>query len=56
MILKALAYIALALTIVPPFMFLGDSIELDAMKNVMIAGVFLWFATAPLGFRDREAS
>lgn len=56
MILKVLAYIALALTIVPPFMFLGDSIELGAMKNVMIAGVVLWFATAPFGFSDKKVS
>lgn len=56
MILKVIAYLALVLTIVPPFMFLADSIEVEAMKNVMIVGFVMWFATAPFGFKDQKAS
>lgn len=53
-----LSLIALALTIVPPLLFLtgglaGDGAE-SLMKTLMMAGTVLWFATAPLWMRRED--
>lgn len=45
--LKILGFTALALTLVPPLLFLAGSMALPAMKGVMLGGCILWFASAP---------
>jgi len=47
MTLKILGLAALALTIVPPFLFLFQAITEPAMKGSMLAGCALWFMAAP---------
>lgn len=53
-----LSLIALALTLVPPLLFLtgglpGDDTD-SYMKNLMMAGTVLWFATAPVWMRRED--
>lgn len=55
MLIKVLGLLALALTIVPPVLFLTGSLALPAMKAVMLGGCVLWFATAPFFLRGGEA-
>lgn len=44
---KILALAALALTVVPPALFLFHHIAEPLMKGLMVAGCALWFCTAP---------
>lgn len=45
--LKPIALLGLALTIIPPiFLFAGIANSLDTTKNVMFAGMLIWFAAA----------
>ena len=46
-LVHALSFLALALTIVPPVLFATGSLGEEPMKLTMIAGVVLWFLTAP---------
>ncbi|MGA4643913.1 hypothetical protein [Limisphaera sp. 4302-co] len=46
-VLRILAFGALGLTVVPPFLFMIQQLGESAMKGWMLAGTFLWFATAP---------
>ncbi len=39
---------ALGLTIVPPLLFMFQSVAEPMMKSLMIAGCMLWFIFAPL--------
>jgi len=43
---KILGPLALALTVMPPLMFMFHSMAGPLMKNLMLAGCILWFATA----------
>ncbi len=47
-VLKILARLGLGLTIIPSILFLFDSMSLETVKIIMIIGLVLWFATAPL--------
>ncbi len=49
--MKLLGLAALALTIVPPFLFMTKSLAEAAMKGIMLAGVVLWFVAAPFGMK-----
>ncbi len=49
--MKLLGLAALALTIVPPFLFMTKSLAEATMKGTMLAGVVLWFVTAPFGMK-----
>jgi hypothetical protein len=40
--------VALALTIVPPVLFLSGSLADGSMKSLMLAGTILWFIAWPL--------
>ena len=51
---KILGGIALALTIVPPLLFLAGSMALATMQTVMLVGCVLWFATAPFFMKAGE--
>ena len=44
--IKILGPLALALTVVPPLMFMFHGMAGPLMKDLMLAGCILWFATA----------
>ncbi|NGO38024.1 hypothetical protein G4L39_01245 [Limisphaera ngatamarikiensis] len=50
-IFRVLAFAALALTVVPPFLFMIQQLAEPTMKSWMLAGTVLWFATAPWALR-----
>ena len=45
---RILGFAALGLTIIPPLLFMGQTMAEPAMKNLMIAGCVLWLIFAPL--------
>lgn len=45
---KVLGFLALAGTIVPPFLFLIQALAEGPMKGIMLVSTLLWFATAPV--------
>ena len=45
--LKVISFLALALIIVPPILYLASAMEKSSMGTVMIVGTVLWFATVP---------
>lgn len=45
---KALGFVALAGTVVPPALFLFKALGEGPMKGIMLASAILWFATAPI--------
>lgn len=47
MLLKALALLALTLTLIPPILFATGSLAEGTMKALMLIAALLWFATAP---------
>lgn len=49
--MKLLGLVALALTIVPPVLFMTRSLAEATMKSIMLAAVVLWFASAPFGMK-----
>lgn len=49
--IRILAFVALGLTVVPPLLFLAQQLGETAMKNWMLLGTVLWFATAPRALR-----
>ncbi len=51
---KYLGLLALAATIVPPALFMCKLMPLDAMKWIMFAATFVWFATAPVWMKGSE--
>jgi hypothetical protein len=50
-IFRVLAFAALALTVVPPFLFMIQQLAEPTMKSWMLVGTVLWFATAPWALR-----
>ena len=53
--LKLISYLALALTIIPAILFLTDILELSDVKLAMIAGMVLWFVSAPFSQKRQNA-
>ena len=47
-ILQVVSWLALAATIVPSILYLGDSMPLATVKTWMLAGTVVWFATVPM--------
>ncbi len=45
-VLRLLCVVALALTIVPPWLASGGQMESAALKQLMLAGTILWFVAA----------
>lgn len=45
---KVIGFLALAGTIVPPFLFLIQALAEGPMKGIMLVSTVLWFATAPI--------
>ncbi len=48
---KVLAALALGLTVVPPLLFLSQSLAEEPMKHLMLAGCVLWFAASPFALK-----
>jgi hypothetical protein len=46
--LQLVSWIALTATIVPPLLYLADSMPLDTVKTWMLAGTVVWFVTVPM--------
>ena len=55
-VLKILSRLGLALTIIPAFLFLLDSMSLKTVKLTMIAGAVLWLITAPIIQKQNQNS
>lgn len=53
-ILKVISIIGLALTIIPVYFVLKGSIDDDTYKNLMLAGTFVWFFTAPFWIFNKK--
>jgi hypothetical protein len=51
----ALSFLALALTIVPPVLFVAGSLGEGPMKLTMLVGAVLWFLTAPRWLHGGES-
>jgi hypothetical protein len=51
---KAVSWLALAATILPPLLFFADRLTLDATKVWMLAATAAWFVATPL-WMDRSA-
>ncbi len=45
-ILKVISYLGLALSLIPGLLVFAGTIELETSKNLLIAGMLLWFLTA----------
>jgi hypothetical protein len=46
-VLQIISWIALAATILPAILFLGEHISLDESKWAMLAATLVWFAVTP---------
>jgi hypothetical protein len=55
-LLWSLAFIGLSATILPAILVFSGAIELGAHKAMMVVGMILWFATAPLFMKRRDSS
>lgn len=52
-VLVIISIIGLILALIPAFMVFFGKIDLDAGKNLMLAGTLLWFATAPFWMKPK---
>ncbi len=55
LVLKSLSSIGLLLTAAPCFLYLFDALSLSQTKLLMVIGMVLWFATAPIIQKERHA-
>ena len=55
LVLKSLSRIGLLLTATPCFLHLFDALSLPNTKLLMVIGMILWFATAPIIQKERHA-
>lgn len=53
-LLRIIAYLGLALTIVPSLLFFFDVLTLDTMKRTMTIGMILWLCAAPIVQKAKE--
>ena len=54
-LLKLVSAVGLVLTIVPAFLVFSGSITWDGHANLMLAGMILWFVTAPFWMKKEGA-
>jgi hypothetical protein len=48
------SYLALALVIVPPFLFMLHTLpDLDTVKRLMLVGTVLWFVVSPFWLKKQ---
>jgi hypothetical protein len=52
-ILAILGVVGLILTVVPSFLFMAGSMDIDKVAAWMLAGMILWFACRIPGIRTR---
>lgn len=45
-VLKIISYAGLAMTLIPPVLFLFNLIELSQLKLYMLIGMIIWFGSA----------
>lgn len=55
-ILIAISFVGLALTIVPAFLVFSQKMTLEQNKNLMFIGTIMWFVTAPLWMKHKKES
>lgn len=51
---KAISWLALAGTLLPPLLFFADSISLESVKLLMLGATVAWFVATPL-WMERSA-
>ncbi len=56
LVLTIVARLGLVLTILPPILFLFDTLPLDSVKWVMLLGTLLWLGASPFLQKKHEAS
>lgn len=54
-LLRIISSLGLALTILPPVLFLAGSMTLERVQVLMILGTVVWFLSAPIGQRLRAS-
>ena len=47
-ILQCVSWLALAGTLLPSCLFVGNAVDLDLVKTVMLVSAIVWFAATPL--------
>ncbi|MFA5293360.1 MAG: hypothetical protein WC496_10040 [Phycisphaerae bacterium] len=47
-IFKIISFLALVILILPSFMYFADKMNLDQVKNAMLAATVIWFVAASL--------
>lgn len=53
-LLKIISFAGLGLTIFPSFLVFKGMITITAHYNLMLAGMILWFGTAPFWIKSKE--
>ncbi len=53
-LLKTLSFIAILMTIVPSILVFNGKMDLETNKNIMTAGMLLWFAATPFWMDKKE--
>jgi hypothetical protein len=53
-LLIIISIIGLGLTIIPSILVFMQDISLESHKQLMLIGMILWFATAPLWIKEQE--
>lgn len=48
---KPISWVSLLLIVVPPVLYITDSITADMMNLLLLVGTIIWFVTAPLWMR-----
>jgi protein-S-isoprenylcysteine O-methyltransferase Ste14 len=55
LILKALSFVGLGLTVAPAFLVFAGTLAWTSHATLMAIGALLWFATAPFWLSKEEA-
>ena len=53
--LKIISFLALALTVVPSFLYLNGSVGLDSAKLLMLIATVAWFVASPFWINRKDA-
>ena len=54
--LQIVSCLALAFTVVPSFLFLNGTMELEAVKTWMLAATVVWFVVTPFWMGKEKAA
>jgi predicted exporter len=55
-LLSSYGIIALLATVVPSILVYSGTIELETHKTIMVAGMILWFVTAPFFMKRKNSA